>query len=197
MKDMSRSGLALLLAAAIVAPSAHAESERTVNEGGIRDQWLIADGVTLGAPGYPAAFAARGDNVCTAISYRISPDGTTSDFALVRAWASSGSDTQEQGFWKAFAEASALALAQWKFKPRPEVKDPVTTHTVATMTFMGKHAEDVAVLRSRCKIDDLATTLREIKRNPARNELNHVQMDAAQRAQRANEIRANQRARGN
>ena len=59
-----------------VAAVAHAEDRvRIVNEGGIRDQWMLADGVKLAAPGYPAAFAERGDNVCVAIGYAIRPDG--------------------------------------------------------------------------------------------------------------------------
>ncbi len=189
----------LLTALAFGPPAGAAEQERIVNEGGIRDQWFLADGVKLAAPDYPAAFAKRGDNVCTAVSYRINGDGSTSDFALVRAWSSTGGSKREpeEGFWKAFAEASALAVAQWKFKPRPEVEQPTPTITVATMTFMGKQAEDAAILRSHCKVDDLVVTLSELSRHPRRNDLDRVQLDRDQRSQLINEIRANQQARGN
>lgn len=199
MNHLFQRGTVVLCAALACCLAEAKEPERTVNEGGIKDQWMMADGVKLAAPGYPAAFAARGENVCAAISYRINPDGTTSDFSLVRAWSSSGGNRKEpeEGFWKAFSEASALALAQWKFKPRPEVTRPVPTMTVATMTFMGKQAEDVTLLRSRCKVDNLTATLKELNKYPRRNDLDSVQLDANQRAQRANEIRANQQARGN
>src|SRR5690348_13744009 len=56
------------------------------NEGGIRDRWMLADGVTLAAPVYPQAFVRRGDEVCVAVGYLVRADGTTSDYALVKAW---------------------------------------------------------------------------------------------------------------
>jgi hypothetical protein len=150
----------LLVAFSLCALAAVAQAKdavRIVNEGGIRDQWMLADGIQLAAPGYPAAFAERGDNVCVAIGYAIKPDGTTSDFALLKKWSSSTGDKEPvDGFWESFAQASAGALSQWKFKPRPEVTTPQPTYTVATMHFMGKEATDVAVLRSHCGISDLA-----------------------------------------
>ena len=139
-----------------------AEGGRIVNEGGIRDQWMLADGVQLAAPGYPAAFAERGDNVCVAIGYAIKPDGTTSDFALLKKWSSSTGDKEPvDGFWEAFGQASVGALSQWKFKPRPEVATPQPTYTVATMHFMGKEATDASVLRSHCSISDLAAVMKQ------------------------------------
>lgn len=141
-----------------------ADRVRMVNEGGIRDEWMLADGVKLVAPGYPAAFAERGDNVCVAMGYAIKPDGTTSDFVMLKAWTSS---TQEEepvaGFWDAFSQVSAGALSQWKFKPRPEVSKPQPTFTVATMNFIGKEATDPAGLRSRCAISDLAAFVEQDK----------------------------------
>lgn len=141
-----------------------AERVRMVNEGGIREQWMLADGVNLTAPGYPAAFAERGDNVCVAMGYAINPDGTTSDFGLLKAWNSSTGDEEPAGgFWDAFSQTSAAALSQWKFKPRPEVAKPETTYTVATLHFMGKEATDVAGLRSHCTISNLAAFVQQKK----------------------------------
>ena len=77
----------MLVAFSLCALAAVAQAEdrvRIVNEGGIRDQWMLADGIKLAAPGYPAAFAERGDNVCVALGYAIKPDGTTSDFAAAQ-----------------------------------------------------------------------------------------------------------------
>lgn len=148
------------------ASSAAADRVRIVNEGGIRDQWMLADGVKLAAPGYPADFVDRGDNVCMAVGYSIKPDGTTADFALLKAWTSSTGDKEPvPGFWNAFTQASAGALSQWKFKPRPEVSAPRATYTVATMNFMGKHATDAGKLREHCAIADLPTFVQEQRSN--------------------------------
>lgn len=161
---------------------AAADRVRMVNEGGIRDQWMLADGVKLAAPGYPAQFAERGDNVCVALGYAIKPDGTTSDFALLKAWTSSTQDKEPvDGFWEAFSQASAGALSQWKFKPRPEITKPQATFTVATLHFMGKEATDVAGLRSHCAISDLASYLQKNKWDqyqrgtPERKEMERLQ----------------------
>lgn len=144
-----------------------ADRVRIVNEGGIRDEWMLADGVKLAAPGYPAAFAERGENVCVALGYAIRPDGTTSDFTLLRQWSSgSGEQEPEAGFWDAFAQAGAGALSQWRFKPRPEVVKPKPTFTVATLHFMGRQAGDVSELRSHCRVDDLAALLEANKEDP-------------------------------
>lgn len=146
------------------ADAAAADRVRIANEGGIRDQWMLADGVQLAAPGYPAAFAERGDNVCIAMGYAIKPDGTTSDFAVLKAWTSSTAEKEPvAGFWEAFGQASAGALSQWKFKPRPEVGNPEPVYTVATMNFIGKQATDAAGLRSHCAISDLASLVQKQK----------------------------------
>lgn len=137
---------------------------RVVNEGGIRDAWMLADGVKLAAPGYPAAFVERGDNVCMAIGYSIEPDGSTSNFALLKSWNSSAGEIEPvSGFWDGFTQAGAHALSQWKFKPRPEVTSPQPTYTVATMHFMGKEAMDPIALRGHCAIEDLSAFLQEQK----------------------------------
>lgn len=143
---------------------ATADRVRIANEGGIRDRWMLADGVKLVAPGYPADFTARGDNVCMAIGYAIRPDGTTSDFSVLKSWTSStGEKEPVEGFWDAFAQAGAGALSQWKFKPRPEVTSPEAVYTVATMSFMGREATDAAGLRGHCGISDLASLVQKQK----------------------------------
>lgn len=157
------------------------ERIRVANEGGIRDAWTLAPGVSLAAPGYPGDFAARGDNVCVALGYRIQPDGTTSDFTLLKAW-SSGSGEREpvEGYWDAFSQASVAALRQWKFAQRPEVTRAVAVDTVATMTFMGKQAEDAAGLRGKCRIEDLAAFLEQTRVDMAnRSDLNRKQVENA------------------
>lgn len=170
--------LMLVLASGTQA-QAQERSISVANEGGIRGEWMLAPGGTLAAPGYPGAFASRGDNVCVAVGYRIRPDGTTSDFTLLKAWSSgSGENEPVEGFWDAFSQASVAALQQWKFAPRPEVAKVVAVDTVATMTFMGKQAEDAAGLRGKCKIDDLAAFLAQTKIDMAnRSDLNRRQLE--------------------
>ncbi len=91
---------------------------RVVDEGGLRDAWTLAEGAVLAAPGYPAEFAGRGDNVCLAIGYAVRPDGTTSDFSLLKAWNSASGDQEPvAGYWDSFAQAGAAALSEWRFRP--------------------------------------------------------------------------------
>ena len=135
----------LLVACVLSLVSLHVVAEerpRIVNEGGIKDQWTLAEGVPLAAPGYPAHLVERGDSVCLALGYAIKPDGSTSDFSVVKSWSSAGK--QPDAYWDAFAQASAGAVSQWKFAPRAEVRQPKPTYTVATMQFMGKPAMDGA-----------------------------------------------------
>lgn len=189
-------GLAGGLACAwlLATPVQAQERTRVVNEGGIRDEWMLADGVKLAAPGYPAAFAARGDNVCVAVGYLINPDGSTGDYTLLKSWTSSSGDREpEPEFFDAFSRASAAALSQWRFKPRPEVGTPRPVMTVATMTFMGKQAEDPAGLRARCAVSDLASLIEQAKVERAkRGDLNRSQLDQTYRNSREQEMRANQ-----
>jgi len=156
-----------VVVAVVAAPGLAGEKVRIVNEGGIKDQWMLAEGVKLAAPGYPAALVERGDNVCIALGYAIKPDGTTSDFSIVKSWSSSG--RQSDQYWDAFAQASAGAVSQWAFAPRPEVAEPQLTYTVATMQFMGKQAMDGAELRGHCRVDNLAAELKRGKRNNPMN----------------------------
>lgn len=183
--------VALCLSIAAITASA-ADRVRIVNEGGIRDEWMLADGIKLAAPGYPANFVARGDSVCVAMGYSIKPDGTTSDFAVLKAWNSSAAEKEpEQGFWDAFTQASAQALSQWKFKPRPEIKAPQATYTVATMNFTGKNATDADRLRGRCAIADLPQFVQQQKASDFLSGRDKQDMDNMRRAMdRQNAVRA-------
>ena len=188
---MSLTRNALFAAAIVLASGVHAEEKvRVANEGGIRDAWMLAPGAKLAAPGYPAQFAGKGDNVCVAMGYRINPDGSTSDYSLLKSWSSSGGEKEPaDGFWDAFSLASAAALQQWKFAPKPEVGTPRAVDTVATMTFMGKQAEDPAGLRAKCKIDDLTAFLEQVKVNMAkRSDINRHQIDKEYKQQTRSEM---------
>lgn len=127
-------------------------------EGRIGDRWMLADGATLATPVYPAHLAGRGDDVCVALGYRIQPDGRTSDFAVLKQWSSAG-DRQQEDYWRAFAEAGADALSQWRFQARPGVAAR-STYTVATVVFSADPG-DGAASREHCRIDDLAAFLQQ------------------------------------
>lgn len=154
---------ALALVALFSLPASAADRYKIVNEGGIREHWAAADGAKFTGPGYPAAFASRGDDVCLAMGYAINEDGTTGDFAIVKAWSSSrGEKEPEEGFWQAFGQAGAAALAEWKFKPRV-INGAVPTYTVATLMFQGKGTVSSADLRGKCAVSDLRTAVQQKK----------------------------------
>ncbi len=182
--------LLIAIGLSFIASTPAQERVRVANEGGIRGEWMLAPGATLPAPGYPGSFASRGDDVCVAIGYRVRPDGTTSDFSLLKAWSSGAGETEPvEGYWNAFSQASVLALQQWKFAPRPEVGNPVAVDTVATMTFMGKGSIDAGALRAKCKIDDLVAFLEQTKIDMAkRSDLNRHQLDKTFQQQTRSEM---------
>lgn len=142
---------------------------RVANEGGIKNAWMLPPGAKLVAPAYPPQFAARGLEVCVGIGYLINADGSTSDFALLKAWNSeTGEREPDSGFWAAFAQASGAALQQWRFQPRPEIARPTPVYTVATMLFGKQGAPVSPELRRRCTIDNLPQHLAAIRGDPSK-----------------------------
>lgn len=153
--------VAMAVAMATALPAAADQRIGVANEGGIRGQWTLAPGARLAVPEYPQAFVKRGDTVCVGVGYLLNPDGSTSNFTLLKAWNSaSGTEEPDAGYWSAFAEAAADALKQWRFTPRPEVTHPKPVYTVATFVFGTKGA--MASNRSHCAIPNLAGRLREL-----------------------------------
>lgn len=185
-KRLRHTILALALVMSSLAASAASEKYKIVNEGGIRDDWAAADGAKFRVPGYPAAFASRGDDVCLAMGYAIKADGTTGDFSIVKAWSSSGGeDEPAQGYWDAFSQAGASALSQWKFQPRA-INAAVPTYTVATLFFQGKGQVPVDDLRGHCAISDLEVAFANMKADRFIGSGDKHEMDRqAQQAQRA------------
>lgn len=166
--------LAGCLAGALCAPVLAAEGIRVVNEGAIRDEWTLPQGYKLAMPEYPAGYASQPASVCVAIGYLINPDGSTSDFALLKSWTSADVPNKDsQDYWTAFANAAAQALSQWRFQPRPEVKAPRPVYTVATMMFAASPD-----LRTHCAIPNLAIRLRELRQDQsARRKMNTALFD--------------------
>lgn len=151
------------LSLSMLACAAIAEQRpRVADEGAIRDEWMLAEGVQLAAPGYPAKYKDRGDSVCVAIGYSIDPKtGQTGELTLLKKWTSAGKSEPEKGYFDAYIASASAALSQWKFQPRPEVTAPRRTVTVATMTFNGKDGTPPAALRANCAIKNLAAFLQD------------------------------------
>lgn len=148
------------------------EPVRVANEGGIKNAWTLPAGAKLPTPAYPPQFADRALEVCVGIGYLLNADGSTSHYALLKSWNSeSGEREPASGFWAAFAQASAAALQQWRFQPRPEVKRPVPVYTVATMLFGKQGATITPELRQRCAIPNLARHLAAIRADPGKRRL--------------------------
>ena len=163
--------LALCVSASVSAAD-KAPDTAIANEGAIRDKWMLADGVQLAAPAYPAEYTKLNRNVCLALGYLINPDGTTSDFKVLKQWNQTTHEKEpEAGFYEAFAKAGAVAVAQWRFKPRPEVTQPVQTYTVATLSFQANREIDAAQLRQPCQIPDMAAYM-EVQRKKEMNDAN-------------------------
>ena len=155
-------GLFALLMALSCAHAVAADKIRVLNEGGIRDEWTLPAGFKLAVPAYPAKYAAQHAETCVAIGYLINPDGSTSDFALLKNWSSANVPSGSTGeYWSAFAQASAQAVSQWRFQPRPEVQEARPVYTVATLLFAAQSPQ----LRGHCAIPDLAARLRELRRD--------------------------------
>ena len=131
---------------------------RVVDEGQLGDAWVLAEGAELEAPGYPAAFASRGDDVCLALGYSIDDQGRTGDFTVLREWSSAGDAGDE--YWDAYAQAAAQAIAQWRFAPREGVPAR-RTYTVATVAFTGLSGGDA--VGPNCRVADLTALLQERK----------------------------------
>lgn len=151
-----------LLASITASASGPAGKIRVVNEGGIRDAWMLPQGATLPVPAYPQMHARAQAEVCVAIGYLLNPDGTTSDFALLKGWSAAEPAKDRDAYWAAFAKDAANALAHWRFLPRPGVRQPMPVYTVATFLF-GSNAP--ATLRKRCAINDAGLRLAELKRD--------------------------------
>ena len=140
-----------------------------VNEGGIREAWTLAPGTQLAVPAYPPELSAAPAETCLAIGYLIHPDGSTSDFALVKSWtAAEVPKADQQAYWAAFAQSAAAALQQWRFRPRPEVAGPRPVYTVATFVFGSTQPQE---LRKRCAIADLVEHLRILRQDPGSRRL--------------------------
>ena len=145
------STLAVSILLSCLASAGASEQVKVVPEGGLAKDWILQPGHALAAPGYPATFADRGDDVCVAIGYRVQPDGTTSDYVMLGGWNSSRREKEPaNGYWDAYSQAGAAAVSQWRFAPKPG-SDMAAVDTVAVMTFRGESSTRTTdELRGKC-----------------------------------------------
>ena len=106
------STLAVSILLSCLASAGASEQVKVVPEGGLAKDWILQPGHALAAPGYPATFADRGDDVCVAIGYRVQPDGTTSDYGrLEQQQARKGARQRLLGCLLAGGRRGGLAVA--------------------------------------------------------------------------------------
>lgn len=193
------------IAVSAMATALAAEPVKVVPEGGLATDWAVASGVELAAPGYPGAFAQRGDDVCVAIGYRVQPDGRTSDYVMLGGWNSSRRDKEPvTGYWDAYSQAGAAALSQWRFAPKPgsSMHSSAAVDTVAVMTFRGESStRATSDIRAKCAVPSLVARMQYVRReesgrlafnaNPQRT--SRTGMDARESRQAASGYAASQR----
>ena len=182
----------------VLADAGAADKVAIVNEGGIRDKWMLADGVKLASPGYPQSQSTTGDDVCVSIGYRIEKDGSLQDFTLLKGWSSargehaSNAPKADDAYWMDFSQAAATALVQWRFKPRPEIASPEPVYTTASFRFSGKGAVDPGTLISHCRIADLPTLVADLaKANGLRLKSNRAELEQYQRSRQQQSMVSN------
>jgi len=180
-----RSALVALSLCCLAVGAHAADRSRVVNEGGIRDAWMLADGAKIAAPALTPEMKDSPASVCVALGYSINPEGKTGDFTVLKTWTSQQGKIPE-GYYDQYTTSAAGALSQWAFKPRPEVEKPQRTVTVATLTFIGKDAMDRAALAGNCKITDLAAELQDAGHKNADRDQLRREMERSNRASTAN-----------
>ena len=123
-----------------------------VSERHAHQDWTAT--VPLPAPAYPANAGDIG-SVCVNMGYYLGPDGTPSDFAVVKSWSKYGPQAGKSSEHLALFEKTAIAtLMQARFMPvHPGRPRPIYTST--TFVFAPVATGGQAELRARCEVRNL------------------------------------------
>jgi hypothetical protein len=148
--------LAALIAAAL--PVAAANKIKITDEGKL-DQWSLVPGTQL-MPPYPEAYARNPEEVCLVVGYLVNADGTTSDFSLLKSWASGSNSRSRKTFWAEFGDLASRALAQWRYAPR-DAASVEPEYTAATFVFGTPQA--AMATKEHCVMPSLAKRLLELR----------------------------------
>ncbi len=158
---MNKNGnINILLATALlgVFGSASAADKATIlSEGGAAQYWRPVP-ETIAMPAYPGIIADKSEDVCVGVGYMLNTDGSTSEFAMLKAWGSKtdGKRKATDPHFLAFAQNALAAVQRWKFAstsgPNSKIK-PI--YTAATFAFSTTPGGDAATVRGHCTIADL------------------------------------------
>lgn len=135
---------------------------KIVDEGRLSQNGITSDS-KFQPPGFPASLAAKGDNVCITLGYKIQADGTTTDFGVLKSWSSATEEQRPEGsYWDDVMNVTGSTVADWKFR-RIDGDTLVPVYTAATFTFRGTTPMEPTQLRAKCLITDLTAHVQEIK----------------------------------
>ena len=128
-----------LLAASLLAliGSASASDRASIlSEGGAGQFWRPIP-ETMAMPAYPGIVADKSEDVCVGVGYMLNPDGSTSDFVVLTAWASKLPEAKsDDPHFLPFAQNSLAAVQRWKFASVSGANSKVKPiYTAATFTF--------------------------------------------------------------
>ncbi len=145
---------------AVALPALAAQNRiRIADEGKIGDAWSLVPDTQL-MPPYPAAYAKSPEEVCMVVGYLVNADGSTSDFSLLKSWASGSNSRSRKDFWAEFADLSSRALAQWRYAPK-DAASAKPVYTAATFVFGTPGA--ATETKQHCEISDLGERLAELR----------------------------------
>ena len=149
MKTLARVALATTVA---FATAASAGRVGIVSEHELAKNWTLTPETAVFVAGYPAAAADKSAEVCVNLGFMIQPDGSTSDYTLMKAWSSTTSDKAELArLADPFVQNAAAAVQRWKFVPTGKPRQMYTSTTVGFRSGQANPEE----VRARCRIDDL------------------------------------------
>ena len=141
---------------------------KVVDEGKLPQYGITSDGA-FAAPGFPASLAARGDNICVTIGYKIQSDGSTTDFGVLKSWSSSSEEERPEGsYWEDVINVTGSAVSSWKFR-KGDGSKLAPIYTAATFSFRGTDPMESTQLRAKCLITDLTAHIQTIKGKRYRN----------------------------
>lgn len=143
-----------------------AEAPIIASEGSLAAWRPVPEQVTARpTPGYPSVLADKSADACVSIGYLIGPDGTTTNYTLLKSWSSADKGRKANPeLVIPFAQNSIAAVQQWRFTPGEGfAKKPQPVYTAATFAFAGDQPGDKSQVRERCAINDLPDFIAQVQ----------------------------------
>ncbi len=177
MRPMTpRSALVLALGLA-TAGIASAGAPPILSEGGAGAYWRPA--AAFADPGVPAGVPDPGEDVCVSVGYQIQPDGSTSEYSMLKSWTSKHSrGLPAKDAYSLYAQMAVGTLMQRKFVPAEAgATKPPAVYTAATFAYSGRADADRAAIRARCAIEDLPAFVAKAHRDATQKGLKRGEME--------------------